>query len=237
MRELEYHPIMRAFGAMVSIAALLGAGPAQTCEDLLEFESSWTAAKVRTSARLYFHEGEADRAGCPAARAGCLTRAFVVSGDAVLVQSKEGVFTCATYADRRGRQTSGWLPSAAIAPTPLKPNPQWVGRWTSGPEKRIEISRDKGAIRVSGEATWGASDPERARNGGVNEGGFLASVQPRGADLAFTVDHKSEVSPYEAGDENDCRLRLSRRGPYLLVYDNLRCGGANVTFSGIYRRS
>jgi hypothetical protein len=228
---------MLALGAMVSIAALLVAGPAGACNDLLDFESSLTAATVRGSARVYFHEGEADRTGCPAAGAVCRTRAFVVSGDAVLVQSKEGAFTCATFADRRGDQTSGWLASAALAPTPPNPNPEWVGLWTSGPEKRIEITRDKGGIEVGGEASWGASDPKRARNGGVNEGGFLARLKPRGADIAFTVNHKSEVSPYESGDENDCRLRLARRGPYLLVYDNVRCGGANVTFSGIYRRS
>ena len=227
---------MRAFGAIVSIAALLTAVPAAACDDLLDFESSLTAATVRGSGRVYFHKDDADRSGCPAAGAACRTRAFVVSGDAVLVQSKEGAFTCATFADPRGRQTSGWLPSATLAPTMPDPNPRWVGRWRSGPEKRIDITRENGGIEVSGEATWGASDAQRVRNGGVNEGVFDARPKPGGADVAFTLDHKGEVSPYEAGDENDCRLRLSRRGPYLLVYDNVRCGGANVTFSGIYRR-
>jgi hypothetical protein len=236
MRRLDYHRIMRAFRVLVSIAALFGAGRAGACDDLLDFESSVTAATVRASARVYFHQGDGDRSGCPATSAVCRTRAFVVSGDAVLVQSKDGAFACASFVDRWGRQTGGWLLTSALASTPPDPNPQWLGSWTSGPEKRIVITRDKGGIEVSGDATWGASDPERARGGGVNEGEFGASLKPRGPDIAFTLDHNSEVLPYEAGGENDCRLRLSRRGPYLLVYDNVRCGGANVTFSGIYRR-
>jgi hypothetical protein len=42
--------------------------------------------------------------------------------------------------------------------------------------------------------------------------------------------------PYEAGGEFDCRVRMWRRGPYLLVWDNNGFGGLNVTFSGFYRR-
>jgi hypothetical protein len=228
---------MQGGRAVVSILAMLGAGPTAACDDLLEFETSVTATTVRGSARAYFHENDADRPGCPAAGAVCRTRAFVVAGDSVLVQSKDGSFACATFADRRGRQTSGWLATSALAPTPPDPNPQWIGRWTSGPEKRIVITRKKGRLEVSGDATWGASDPERARSGGVNMGEFGASLKPGGGDVAFTLDLKGETLPYKAGDENDCRLRLSRRGPYLLVHDNMRCGGANVTFSGIYRRS
>ena len=43
----------------------------------------------------------------------------------------------------------------------------------------------------------------------------------------------------EIGDGNekyDCRVRLRRVGNYLLVSDNLNCGGANVTFNGVYSK-
>jgi len=33
-----------------------------------------------------------------------------------------------------------------------------------------------------------------------------------------------------------CAVTLERRGPYLLVNDNARCGGNNVRFVGIYIR-
>jgi hypothetical protein len=30
---------------------------------------------------------------------------------------------------------------------------------------------------------------------------------------------------------------MHRDGPYLVVTDNYRCGGMNVTFTGLYRRA
>jgi hypothetical protein len=43
--------------------------------------------------------------------------------------------------------------------------------------------------------------------------------------------------PYDQGEEVDCRVRMRRLGSFLLVEDNRRCGGINVSFSGIYQRS
>jgi len=37
-------------------------------------------------------------------------------------------------------------------------------------------------------------------------------------------------------DEQGCRVRMQRIGPWLLVEDNGDCGGSGVTFSGLYRR-
>jgi hypothetical protein len=37
-------------------------------------------------------------------------------------------------------------------------------------------------------------------------------------------------------DEEGCRVRMQRIGPWLLVEDNGGCGGSGVTFSGLYRR-
>jgi hypothetical protein len=33
-----------------------------------------------------------------------------------------------------------------------------------------------------------------------------------------------------------CHVRMQRIGPWLLVEDNGGCGGAGVTFTGLYRR-
>ncbi|MBV9076797.1 MAG: hypothetical protein JO048_04870, partial [Methylobacteriaceae bacterium] len=86
-----------------------------------------------------------------------------------------------------------------------------------------------------GDATWGAFDPGRARRGAVNVGEIEAEWAPAGPTLAFALAEAGPV-PVAQGDEADCKVWLARLGPYLVVADNLRCGGANVSFRGVYRR-
>ena len=92
---------------------------------------------------------------------------------------------------------------------------------------------------LDGDATWGAGDPDRVKRGGVNIGDFSATVALAGGHLAFLVGDEGKPLPYDAkraSDEMLCGLRLWRTGPYLVVADNLQCGGHNVTFTGVYRR-
>jgi hypothetical protein len=35
-------------------------------------------------------------------------------------------------------------------------------------------------------------------------------------------------------DENDCQVTMNLVGKLLVVGDNLHCGGANLSFSGVY---
>jgi hypothetical protein len=42
--------------------------------------------------------------------------------------------------------------------------------------------------------------------------------------------------PFEKTDEGECRVRMQRIGPWLMVQDNGECGGAAVTFSALYHR-
>ena len=44
---------------------------------------------------------------------------------------------------------------------------------------------------------------------------------------------------HHVADEYDdgCRVRMQRIGPWLLIEDNGGCGGAGVTFTGLYRRT
>ncbi len=44
-----------------------------------------------------------------------------------------------------------------------------------------------------------------------------------------------DVKLPNAGDV--CRVKLWRLGSYLVAADNVRCGGMNVTFTGVYRRA
>lgn len=44
------------------------------------------------------------------------------------------------------------------------------------------------------------------------------------------------ILPVQKGGAYDCTVGLRRLGPWLVVDDNLACGGMNVTFRGVYRR-
>ena len=61
-----------------------------------------------------------------------------------------------------------------------------------------------------------------------HNGGFKAQVTPKNDTVAFADDGTN----YGEG----CRVRLQRIGPWLLAVDNSGCGGAGVTFTGLYRR-
>ena len=56
---------------------------------------------------------------------------------------------------------------------------------------------------------------------------------PKDGVLAFADDGST---PFEAEDQGECRVRMQRFGPWLMVEDNSGCGGAGVTFTGLYHR-
>jgi hypothetical protein len=37
-------------------------------------------------------------------------------------------------------------------------------------------------------------------------------------------------------DEYECKVSIRKVGKYLVVADNMQCGGANVSFSGVYQK-
>jgi hypothetical protein len=92
---------------------------------------------------------------------------------------------------------------------------------------------------LDGDATFGADDPARVQRGAVNTGDFSAIVAPASGYLGFLIGDKGEALPFDAQlakEKAMCGLRMWRTGPYLVVADNLQCGGNNVTFTGVYRR-
>jgi hypothetical protein len=118
--------------------------------------------------------------------------------------------------------TSGWLPSAALAPVAPVPRSQasdWIGAW--GPHGRITIrNAGGGKLRIDGVRVV------EMLSGGTNNGTFTALAKPFADMLAFE-DEKSY---------GQCRVRMQRIGARLLVEDNRGCGGAGVSFLGLYRR-
>lgn len=238
------------------VAVVLAAGGAQaaqaeTCDvDAFDINSA-TLARVTGAGQVPFLQGE-DVAGCPAMTQRCREKAYVVAGDMVVVRGVKAGLACAEYTDTRGRSHRNWLPRSAIVA--VKPtNTSWVGEWRRA-ESLIRITPGKapGGFVLAGNSTYGASDPVLAARGAINVGDIAAVIVPKSDRAAFGIGNvgaKGAIAikdlggnptayiPYAAVGPDDCGVMVRRLSPYLLVRDNNRCGGLNVSFSGVYRKN
>ena len=202
-------------------------------------------ATVTPGGRVHFVKGS-EQPGCPGASAACAMGAFVVDGDVVVVSTTTGDSACATFTGPGPKtvSTSGFLPRGQLgAPpvaAPINASSAWAGSWSSGDERTITIKpKSESRIAIEGGASWGSHDPERVKRGGVNVGDIAAEVSITEGVVAFAIDGDT-TKPFDLkrDDNSDvCRVKLWRLGPYLVAEDNLRCGGMNVTFTGVYRKA
>ncbi len=227
-------------GLILSASAAMAEGNCNGWADLASPETI-TLAKVSAAPHANFVKNGTEQAGCPAAGASCQRKGFVVSGDVVIVSSRQNGFACAQYVDARGLETTGWLPASALteepAAAPASLN-DWAGEWSGNPEQSISVKAGKGArmVVLHGDATYGALDPARVKRGAVNIGAFDANVRLDGNLVAFAIGDGGKTLPYDKGEEFACKIRMVRLGPFLMVEDNRQCGGNNVSFAGDYRR-
>jgi hypothetical protein len=177
------------------------------------------------------------RPGCPSAQAACRAKAYLVPGDEVLVGPRTADVRCATFRSVKGVETSGFLPARALSETspPTPTLADWTGSWVREHEAALTISAENDSLTVRGDASWGAGDPERVRRGSVNVGEIDATGRPRGTLLALGEGYDGSGPP-SATQRDECRVRLRLFGRYLAVDDNGGCGGANVSFTGVYTR-
>src|SRR5262249_38713040 len=196
-----------------------------------------TLAKVTASPRVNFvkspYDDEFKAATCPAATDACRKKSYLVTGDLVLVGRTQGDFTCVAYqqpAPRRPSFTEGWLPRTAlthVAPATSTAVTDWIGTW----------EHPHGTIEIKGGGIGGRPP---------NEGFLLGSTGPdffKRAVLGPVMAAEDLNAVIEAGwkpIEKDFERRAQGRtrgiGPYLRVEDNGGCGGAGVSFTGLYRR-
>jgi hypothetical protein len=192
----------------------------------------WKLARVRPSGRTYFYQGETR--GCPAPTPRCRQKAYVVRGDLVLLGEVQGALVKAAYTNSNGAPTTGWLPLAGVELTvaPKQSEAAWIGEW-SYDETTINIDRGSraGHLKASGSALWGTHDPDRVRRGGVHTGEFQEEAVLQGDQILFGASQPSTADDYV------CHVSLRLIGPYLVGADNLNCGGANVSFMGVYRQT
>lgn len=200
-------------------------------------KSALVVSKVTAQPRVNFvkspYDNDFKAATCPAATETCRKKSYLVTGDLVLVGKTRGDFTCVSYQSPLAKKqiwTSGWLPSSALSPVAPMPSPEisdWIGTWDH-PHGSIEIKRGGigGRLQVDGEMVVPG-----AQN--VHTGVIHAQVTPGQNTIAFLEDG---WLPFETKCDSGCRVRMQRIGPWLMVEDNGGCGGAGVSFTGLYRR-
>jgi hypothetical protein len=171
-------------------------------------------------ARVYFYDDADD---CPKPDAKCRQKAYVVPGDALIVSRTFGEWMCAWYQPSKGRETVGWIAAKQLSVAEPDKNPplaNWLGTWEFYSDS-LDIKRGAkaGMLHVEGEAFWHGANPENIHTGAVD-----TEAAPAGNVLRL------------AQDEDICKMTLRLVGDFLVADDNGDCGGANVTFDGVYRR-
>lgn len=114
------------------------------------------------------------------------------------------------------------------------------GAFSASEEQFITVISSPEGLNISGNATYGALDPERVERGAVNLGEFDAIVpwgMVKDGAIAFAVGG-DETLPADAAEEFDCvvEMQFSDDRQTIEVTDNMMCGGMNVTFTGTYHR-
>ncbi|WP_315800521.1 MULTISPECIES: hypothetical protein [unclassified Bradyrhizobium] len=194
-------------------------------------------AKVSGQPRVNFVKSPYDdgfkAASCPAATDACRKKAYLVRDDLVLVDRTRGAFVCVSYQQPHAKAqiwTTGWLPRAALTavePMAAPTTADWTGSWEH-PGGGLTIRKEAGnRLRIEGDQVLPAG--RELRNGSLG-----ATAEPKGGLIAFVDDGSTPFERPNAGDE--CRVRLQRIGALLLVEDNNDCGGAGVSFTGLYHR-
>lgn len=203
-------------------ASYIDGSPPSNCRSgrWTKLDSEYKLASVlgKKNTRSYFYNDDRD---CPDG-VNCKRKSYVIAGDEVIVQREYLGYSCVWFQPKKGSETVGWLKSDTIKTRQeaVKPPRNWVGDWSHhGNEISIKESPG-GKLHVYGTAIWkGLGD-----NVHVGEIDYLEMPGP------------SVLKVGDGDNEYDCRVRLRRLGRYLLVDDNLNCGGVNVSFNGVYVR-
>jgi hypothetical protein len=225
--------------AQVTCAGVASAQADHQCDGPADgaFSQAIGLARVASTGQLSFvHPPGPGRADCPGPSAKCRAKPYLMPGDVVLTSpGGHNGFICASFVNRRGVATHGWLPADRLTPIPANAadDAAWIGNWQRV-EASIKITRGKdGALSAEGDATWGAGDKGRVARGAVNLGEFAGKLRRTG-DTALVAD--DDIASFEAASNDSCVVRMRAAGPYLIVEDNRVCGGMNVSFSGLYQR-
>lgn len=175
--------------------------------------------KAKKGERVFFN---GDEGNCPNGK-GCQQKSYLIGGNEVIVSRNFGNWSCVWFQPKKGSETVGWILTKNIEfMNLLQGIESYQGKWRFY-ENEIEIkqTKDKKVFDVKGTAFW------KGFNDNVHTGELDGKAIWNEKFLEYGKDDK---------DEYACKVKLDLIGSYLIVSDNLNCGGANVTFSGVYRK-
>ncbi|HEX3808940.1 MAG TPA: hypothetical protein VHW02_04505 [Rhizomicrobium sp.] len=182
-----------------------------------------------TGAKTNFIANQSDKPKCPSADASCTRRGYGLAGDQVVVDTDGGTkgYVCVAFIGAKGVESDGWMPVDNVKIMPAVVN--WVGKWKRDTTGEIDITKKSATTaEVSGTATYG--EEERQHDGEID-----AVIDSRAAFQSFATSGDKQIAFAKAG-QYDCAVEMRQFGNYLYVNDNENCGGANVTFSGLYAK-
>ncbi len=170
-----------------------------------------------------------DWEGCPE-KESCIQKSYLVNKDKVLTAHPEGDWVCIYYLGKKS-DLAGWVQKNKIAIEAYERNPEiksWQGKWASVGGKDANVlnieALPSGMLHIVGNASW---------YGGKNSyGGEIIHI----GEADFTVKPNGNLVVTEES-EDLCQINLQLFGYYLVSTDNNKCGGVNVSFSGIYKRT
>lgn len=185
--------------------------------------SEYKLASVKGSKneKNYFYDDSRD---CPNDK-NCQTKSYIIPNDEVIVSRSFGRWACAWYQPKKGSETVGWIQADKLAFKETNLNPSandWLGKWNYAGNS-IEIGKSKTAdsLTITGNAFW------KGLGDNIHVGELDDASKPAGNEL--------KIGENETG-EYECKVTMRLLDKYLVVSDNLQCGGVNVTFSGVYRK-
>jgi hypothetical protein len=211
-----------------SIFAQLEGNPENFCRNGFfprESENySLATVKGKKGERVFFYgDGEKD---CPNGK-NCRLKSYLIPNDEVIVSRKFAGFACAWYQPKKGAETVGWI---SLDKLEFSDNAQtggrksWTGTWSYyDNEIKIAAAEKPGVYKITGNAIWK----------GLGDNVHIGELD---GDAKF-VETNLKYGEDDDTDEYACKVTMRLAGKFLIVSDNLNCGGANVSFSGVYKKT
>ncbi len=169
--------------------------------------------------KVYFYGDDAD---CPK-NGDCRLKSYVVPKDEMIVSRTFGSFACSWFQPKKGAETVGWIEVNKLEEIATNSAPElddWFGEW-SYYENSITIGKGEksGELAIKGDAFW------KGLGDNVHIGELDHSAKPLRNVLKLGETEEGEFA---------CKVTMRLVGKFLIVSDNLNCGGVNVSFSGVY---
>lgn len=142
--------------------------------------------------------------------------------DPVVLNRTEGDWTCGYLVTRDG-SAQGWVRSNDLRPVAIDPKPAstaWLGTWVQD-ENRIAVMAcspgSPATLTFDAKASW------HGPGNNIHTGQVSVRARPVGNRVQL--------------DDQLCKIDLVLAGRYLIANDNNLCGGLNVRFWGVWKRS